>query len=110
MKKKRFDKAKAQKNSRDELENRILELELEISKINREKSAMVLNKAMYMYFVFLVVAVMSVLNGYTSFFNLLVFMGLCVLIIGAFPYIKTMHTEDQKLNLLVSKLKSQVKN
>ena len=85
--------------------DKIIELEIELSKINREKSVFVLNKAITLYIIFMVVAVVGMLNGYKSFFNILIVMGFCVLIIGALPYIRTMYSEEKKLKDLMEKLK-----
>ena len=88
-----------------ERESKILEIELEISKLNREKSVIVLNKAMFLYFLFIIVAVIGIVNGYKSFFNVLIIMGLCVLVIGTYPYIKTMYDEEKRLHGLVDKFR-----
>lgn len=87
-------------------QDKILELELELSKLNREKSVIVLNKAIFMYFLFIIVAVIGIISGYKTFFNVLIVMGLAVLVIGTYPYIKTMYDEEKKLKELVSRFKN----
>ena len=84
----------------------IIDLELEKSKLNREKSMLVLNKSLLLYFTFLFTAVVGFVGNYIDkyLFNLLVIMGLCVLVIGIIPYIKTMRYEEKNINELISRL------
>jgi len=48
------------------IDKEIIELELEKSRIDREKSMLVLNKGLFLYFSFLFVAVMGFINGFLS--------------------------------------------
>jgi Flp pilus assembly protein TadB len=107
-KKKSQKKTSSRMKCNPDVENKVLELELEISKLNREKSILVLNKAIFLYFLFIIIAVVGIVNGYVAFFNVLIIMGLCVLVIGTFPYVKTMYNEEKRLNSLVNQLKQQV--
>ncbi|MBD3313395.1 hypothetical protein GF345_03050 [Candidatus Woesearchaeota archaeon] len=90
------------------LDKEIIELELEKSRIDREKSMLVLNKGLFLYFSFLFVAVMGFINGYLSkdLLNILIIMSLCVIIIATLPYIKTMHKEEKRLEILIDDLRS----
>jgi hypothetical protein len=90
------------------IDKEIIELELEKSRIDREKSMLVLNKGLFLYFCFLFVAVMGFINGYLSkdLLNILIIMSLCVIIIATLPYIKTMHKEEKRLETLIEDLKS----
>lgn len=85
----------------------VIDLEVEKSRLNREKSMLVMNKSLILYFVFMFVAVLGFINGYIRkpLLNVLVIMGLCVLIIGTVPYVKTMHSEEKRLNELVQRLR-----
>jgi uncharacterized membrane protein len=87
-------------------EQSIINLEVEKSRINREKSILVMNKSLVLYFVFMFVAILGFVNGYITktLLNVLIVMGLCVLIIGAIPYIRTMYTEEKRLNDLIMKI------
>jgi uncharacterized membrane protein (Fun14 family) len=53
------------------------------------------------------VAVLGFVNGYINrtLLNVLIIMGLCVLIIGTVPYVKTMHAEEERLNDLIKKVR-----
>ena len=84
---------------------KIIDMELELSKLNREKSVIVLNKAVFLYFCFLFLAILSVFTGYKETFNTLIIMGLFVIVIGTVPYIKTMYLEEKKLKSLISELR-----
>ena len=81
----------------------LIDLELEKSRLNREKSMLVMNKSLILYFFFMFVAVLGFINGYVTrtLLNVLIIMGLCVLVIGTLPYIKTMYSEEKRLNELI---------
>ena len=85
----------------------VIDLEVEKSRLNREKSMLVMNKSLILYFAFMFVAVLGFINGYINrtLLNVLVVMGLCVLIIGTIPYVRTMHSEEIRLNGLIQRLK-----
>ncbi len=85
----------------------LIDLELEKSRLNREKSVMVLNKALFLYFCFLFVGIIGFINKYISaaYLNILIVLALIALIIGIFPYVNVMHKEERRLNQLISKIK-----
>lgn len=96
------------KKSSDEIspqKMKLIEIELELSRINRERSVFVLNKAMFLYFCFLILGVISVFTGYAKIFYVLVVMGLLVLLIGSVPYVRMMFTEEKKLKELIKQLR-----
>jgi hypothetical protein len=86
----------------------IIDLQIEKSKLNREKSMLVLNKALVLYFGFLLISILGFINGYIDrfLFNILILMGLAVLIIGIVPYFKTMSTEEKNINDMITKIKN----
>ena len=88
------------------VEQSIINLEVEKSRINREKSILVMNKSLVLYFVFMFVAIIGFINGYIgrTMLNVLIVMGLCVLLIGTVPYVKTMYFEEKRLNDLISRI------
>lgn len=90
-----------------DIRRELIGLEVEKSRLNREKSMLVMNKSLILYFAFMFVAVLGFINNYIgrSMLNILIIMGLCVLIIGTVPYVKTMHSEEKRLNDLVLSLK-----
>jgi len=84
----------------------LIHLEVEKSRLNREKSMLVMNKSLILYFVFMFVAVLGFVNHYISrtMLNVLILMGLCVLVIGTIPYVKTMHAEEKRLDELIKRM------
>ncbi|MBR9676510.1 hypothetical protein GOV04_00020 [Candidatus Woesearchaeota archaeon] len=86
----------------------LVELELEKSRLNREKSLLVLNKAVTLYFVFLFLGVLGFVNHYINqaLFNTAVILGLLALITGTVPYVRTMHFEEKNIEALINKLKN----
>jgi uncharacterized membrane protein (Fun14 family) len=88
------------------LSKEVIDLEVEKSRLNREKSILVMNKSLILYFAFMFVAVLGFINGYITrtLLNVLIVMGLCVLIIGTVPYVKTMHSEEKRLNELLQRM------
>ena len=84
----------------------VIHLEVEKSRLNREKSMLVMNKSLILYFVFMFVAVLGFINNYIgrTMLNVLIIMGLCVLVLGTVPYVRTMHLEEKRLNDLIKGL------
>lgn len=95
------------KKTLSDIEKEIIEVEVEKSRLNREKAMLVLNKSLFIYFCFLFVAVIGFINSYVSknLLNVLIIVGLLVLIIGTIPYVKTMKEEEKKLNGIIRGLK-----
>ncbi|MFH1133790.1 MAG: hypothetical protein V1735_04815 [Nanoarchaeota archaeon] len=89
------------------VEVKAIDVEIEKSRLNREKSMLVLNKSMFLYFSFLFIAVIGFINNYIGrgILNVLIFMGLCVLVIGTIPYIHTMYREERKLTAIIDDLR-----
>ncbi len=89
------------------LSKEVIDLEVEKSRLNREKSMLVMNKSLILYFAFMFVAVLGFINKYINrtLLNVLIMMGLAVLVIGTVPYIRTMYSEEQRLNGLLQQLK-----
>lgn len=85
----------------------VLMLEIERSKLNREKSLVVLDKSLLVYFAFIFIAVVGLINGYMKLqtFNLVIGMSLVVLVIGLVPYVVTMRNEEKKLEGLIGELR-----
>jgi hypothetical protein len=97
----------AKKRDYSELEREIIEVEVEKSRLNREKAMIVLNKSLFIYFCFLFVGIIGFINAYLSktLLNIIIFVGLVVLVIGTIPYVQTMKKEEKKLNSLIDDLK-----
>ena len=82
----------------------ILSLEIEKSKLNREKSLLLLDKSLLVYFAFLTVGIIGFINKYLDarFLNMMIVMSFGVLAVGLVPYMLTMAGEEKKLNGLIA--------
>jgi len=89
------------------VEKEIIEVEVEKSRLNREKAMLVLNKSLFIYFCFLFVGIIGFINAYVSktLLNALIVVGLIVLIVGTIPYVQTMKEEEKKLNSIIENLR-----
>jgi|TARA_B100002003_G_scaffold250628_1_gene290742 TM2 domain-containing membrane protein YozV len=86
---------------------KILELEIKKSDIRREKSKLVLDKCVLLYFLFMVIGSLGFIYGYVNskMLNLLIVASFIILIIGSMPYITTVAKEEKKINEFIGKLK-----
>lgn len=82
----------------------VLALEIEKSKLNREKSLLLLDKSLLVYFAFLIVGVIGFVNKYLDarYLNIMIVMSFGVLAVGLVPYMLTMAGEEKKLNALIA--------
>lgn len=89
-----------------EIEKQIIQLELEKSRLNREKAMIILNKSVFLYFTFLFIGVVGFINDYITsvMLNYLIVMGLAALVVGALPYIFASHKEQRKLSDILEEL------
>ncbi|MBD3164316.1 hypothetical protein GF323_03885 [Candidatus Woesearchaeota archaeon] len=74
-------------------------LEIEKSKIKREKARLVLEKSIFLYFLFMLIAVLGFIYNYIGSFtlNALILLGIIILIIGTIPYLVIVHKEEKKI-------------
>ena len=88
-------------------EKEVIYLEIEKSKINREKSKIVLNKSLILYITFTIVGIIGFAFDYIDSFllNVLVVIGIVVLIIGVVPYQLITHKEEKRINELLNKFR-----
>lgn len=80
-----------------------LSLEIEQSKLNRERSLLMLDKSLIMYFAFLIVGIVGFINGYlgVEYLNVVIILSFLVLASGLIPYMMTMYTEEKRLDALL---------
>jgi len=85
----------------------IVYLEVEKSRIKREKARIVLNKSLFLYVAFLLVGVFGFVNNYidSTLLNMLIIMGIFVLFIGTLPYVLITVKEEKKINNMLKELK-----
>lgn len=96
------------KKNMSAVDQEIISLELEKSRLDREKSILILNKGLFLYFCFLFVAVIGFINNFVNKFmlNILILMGLVVLLISTIPYVGIIRQEEKKISALINGLKS----
>ena len=89
------------------IDREIVYLEVEKSRINREKAKIVLNMGLVLYFGFLVVGVVGFAFDYIDSFllNVLVVCGIVVLIVSTVPYLIIIHKEERWIKLKLYNLK-----
>ena len=85
----------------------LLRLEIEESKLNREKSLLLLDKSLLMYFAFIIIGVVGFINKYLDarYLNIMIVLSFGVLAVGFVPYILTMSREEKKLNVLIANVR-----
>ncbi len=90
-----------------EIEEEINYLELEKSRINREKARIVLNMGLILYFGFLIVGIIGFTFEYIDSYmlNVLVICGIVILVVSTFPYLVIIHNEEKWINSKLSELK-----
>jgi Flp pilus assembly protein TadB len=95
----------------DAAKEKLVDLKIERSRMNREESRLVIDKGISVYFLLLIIAVLGLLTKYLDLntFVLLVFLGFVVLIITSIPYVRSMVIEKRKLNELISQLERKLK-
>ncbi|HIG98377.1 TPA: hypothetical protein HA231_03060 [Candidatus Woesearchaeota archaeon] len=84
-------------------EELLLSLEIEKSKLNREKSLLLLDKSLLMYFAFLIIGVVGFVNKFLDarYLNIMIVLSFGVLAVGLVPYMLTMGREEKRLNTLI---------
>ncbi len=89
------------------VDSEIIYLEIEKSRINREKARIVLNMGLVLYFGFLIAGVIGFAFEYIDSFllNILVVCGIVILVVSTLPYLVIVHREEKLINLKLSKLK-----
>ena len=88
---------------KDSAQNAETNILLETSRMNREKAVLVVDKAMLIYFSFIVLGVLGFATGHigNGLLNLMILLGFGVLVVGFVSYIMTMHKEEKYLKALL---------
>ena len=89
-----------------DMEKEIILLRTELSKVRRDKADMILNKGVMMYFGFLIIAVVGLLNGYVNFQSLevIVILGILAILLPVWVYTDTMAKEERELEDMIEDL------
>ena len=90
-------------------DSELIYLEIEKSRINREKSKAALDKSFMLYFAFLIVGIVGFASGQITSYvlNVLVICGFVILILGTLPYVIITTKEDKFINGKIRKLKNE---
>jgi len=82
-------------------------LELEKSRINREKAKIVVNMGLILYFGFLIVGIIGFALEYIDslMLNVMVISGIVILIVSTLPYLIIIHNEEKWIDLKIFHLK-----
>lgn len=85
----------------------VIYLEIEKSRISREKSKLVLDKSFVLYFSFLVVGIIGFAFNYITslVLNIMIISGIVILVVGTFPYVFIIHKEEKRIDELLMELK-----
>ena len=85
----------------------IIYLEIEKSRINREKARIVLAMGLVLYFGFLIAGVVGFAFKYiaSTILNILVICGIIILIFSTIPYLIIVHKEEKLIDLKLYELK-----
>ncbi|MEK6946660.1 MAG: hypothetical protein AABX32_03550 [Nanoarchaeota archaeon] len=94
------------KRKLSEAEKQIIMLRIEKLKLHREKSLLILNKGIILFFVFLAVAVVGLVNKMVTVMqlNILVLTGFLALIVGVLPYSFATRKEEKELEKTIDEL------
>ncbi len=76
-----------------------LYLEIEHSKLKREKAKILLDKSFSLYALFMIIAVVGFVFKYITsvMLNALIMAGIAILLIGTFPYMMIVHKEEKRI-------------
>lgn len=90
-----------------EMERETTYLEVEKSRISREKAKIALDMGLILYFGFLIVGVVGFAFEYIDslLLNVLVICGIIILIVSTLPYLIIIHKEERWINSRLGELK-----
>ena len=94
------------KRKLSEAERQIITLKIEKVKLQREKTLVILNKASMLFFAFLAVGVIGLVNKIISIMqlNVMIIIGVAVMIVGMLPYSKIAKNEEKELEKTIDDL------
>lgn len=92
---------------KNKVNNELIYLEIEKSRIQREKSKLVLDKSLILYFSFMLIGVIGFVFDYIDSFmlNILIIAAVFILVVGTIPYLLTISKEEKKIKDFIEKLR-----
>ena len=94
------------KRKLSEAEKQIIMLKIEKVKLQRERSLIILNKSVMLFFAFLGIGVIGLVNKMisTKQLNILIILGILALIVGIIPYSVAARKEEKDLEKTIDEL------
>jgi len=94
------------KRKLSEAEKQIIMLKIEKVKLQRERSLLILNKGVMLFFAFLAVAIIGLVNNIITTFqlNIMIAIGVLALVIGVLPYGIASRKEEKILEKTIDEL------
>ena len=94
------------KRKLSEAEKQIIMLKIEKVKLQREKSLLILNKATMLFFAFVAVGIVGIVNKIISTLqlNILIVSGVLAMVIGILPYSTAAKKEEKDLEQTIEEL------
>jgi Mn2+/Fe2+ NRAMP family transporter len=89
-----------------EAEKQIITLRIEKMRLEREKSVLILGSGIILFFAFIIIAIIGLLNELITRnqLNLLILVGFLALIIGVIPYIRFVIKEEKSMEKTLEEL------
>ena len=99
------------KDNKEGIFEKLVDLKVERSKLNREQSTLMLDKGLLVYFAFLVIAILGLIKDMINItqFLILIVLAFSVLFVTSLPYIRMMLTEKKMIDDLISDLEARLK-
>ena len=101
----------SKETNEEAFELRLLEIQIERSRIRRERATLVFSLSLFIYFSFLFISVIGFVNHYldAKMLNLLILTGLLALCIGVLPNAIVMYNESRRFDRFYDEFKKRVK-
>ncbi len=89
-----------------DVEKELIHVKLEKLRLDRERSVLILNFGIVIYFIFLVLSLLGYINQFLSvfFLNIIIVGAILILIVSVFPYARAMKTEEDEMLQLIDSL------
>jgi len=101
-----IDISRVAKRKLSDVEKQYISLQIEKLRISREKSILILNKGVFLFFTFLAFGIFAGFNNLisTQTLNILVIMGSLALVVSIMPYQTAAKKEEKKIDKMLNDL------
>ena len=102
----KYDFRYVPKRKLSEAEKQIILLKIEKVKLQREKNLIILNKATMLFFAFIAIAVVGLVNKVisTKQLNIMIVIGILAMVVGILPYSTAARKEEKDLEQTIDEL------